>query len=267
MKPRALKLRGGFSEVISSIVLSATILSTAIAASFIATSYLEYQSQYSEFEQVKENLARFAEMVDDSISNPGYGGFVRLNLRSCRLLALRDQAVLQVSISGVGVVLSDQLDVIIIQGGSSISASNSWLRGDGSLVVSGAADPLGHVKTYQDNGPLARLDFGRVKVMKLGTFYYFNVMNGTGGYVDEFQISYVNVTIRGIQAVPSAMNLMARNAEVRTRRFVVTSSAPLTVLVSSSDSVLSAEVVLDRSAGSVAAIVNLVVADVEVTGS
>jgi len=265
MTTKALGRRAGFSEVISTVILSATILSTAIVASFVATSYLEYQSQYSEFEQAKENLVRFAEMVDDSVSNPGYGGFVRLNLRSSRLVMLRDHAQLSVSISGVGTVLSDSFDVLLLQGGNDISASNSWLRGNGLLVVSGAADPLGHVKTYQYNGALARLDFGRVKVMKLGTFRYFNLVNGTGGYVDEFQISYVNMTVRGSQAVPGAMNLMARNVEVTTRRFVITSDEPLTVLVNSSDPELSTQVQLGRSGGSIAIVVNLVVADVEVT--
>ncbi len=171
-----LKLRRSrlaISPVISAVILTSILLVILIIAAFVSANILEMRVQNTEFEQAKTNMMLLDEIIEEAGLKQGAGSYVQFNLNSGALSVIEGDDM-TINVSGLETVTFKTLTFTYRSGGF-VSSSNSPLRGENSLIVSGAGAPLGYLRIENKDGVAQiKLDYNRVKVI--------NFTDETSGY-------------------------------------------------------------------------------------
>jgi hypothetical protein len=205
--------RGGFSEIVSTMILTSAILVIVIIAMSSALTAVRVQVDLSEFEHVKTALTMFSQVIEDVASKPGSAGFVRFNIQSGRLNIVQNGTLTVTVTDGVYTWSSVKpIYVVYYDAGPNISTTSEDLRGGWNLIVRDLSQPIAHVYTVQRGGVKAILDFRRVKAVNLGTLTYRNVDGGLG-VLGVIELTAITLSYGGIRGAEK-LNLKAQNENV-----------------------------------------------------
>ncbi len=220
----------GVSVTLSTVMLTAIVLTIVLSIALFASGVIESQNQSMEFEEAKVNMNALAEIIEEVASKLGSSGYVRLNARAGGPHFVITQEWITVSIENgtytwTPPCFPSQIRLIKYKGGSLVSVSDYViLRGNLSgkpvpaksvpmLVPGEESIPLGWVYTVQENGAWIVVDFGRIRVIKVGTFV-FSKKGGAGsetlGIVD---IVYIHLEF-GQLGGAGVFNVRARSVNI-----------------------------------------------------
>lgn len=259
-----LKSRRALSVPISSIIIGATILTAVFGAVMISSQMVETQAELVEFEQAKSAFLLFATSAEDVSLKPQSAAHGIIHTRSGGLNLVRNYGSIQIKVingSSQTVVHTQSLNQLTFLGGRLVSISGaSYLRGNGTSIVRGFSEPLGHVYVNQSQGAWTLLDYSRARVVRHGSFYLFT-QKGVNEKVNLIEVTFVNL-IHGESLGSGTVRMRMENLNVTTtaRRF---DGNTMTVEVNVSGRISS--VVLVGEATDVATVVNFVVAHVRLT--
>lgn len=264
------------SVSLSSVILAAVLLIVALTASFLANNMLEMQSQMVEFDQSRDAYLLLATNIEDVALKPLSAAYVMINSRAGGASFDRTVGNISVDIGGwkplqdaIGSA-DAELNFLRYRGGYLVSTGVSeYFRGNDSLIVRGASEPLVAVSVNQSGGAWVTLQSGRVRVVNHGTF---KLLEGT-----EFK-KYNVIEVTFIRLVPSVdesrtisggsltgrVYIKAECQNITTASYMFSeNSLELTVTVTPSGLTESKTVSGDTSAAG--SVVNFVLAEVEIS--
>jgi len=206
--------RKGFSVVVSSMILTSAVLVITLIAQFVATSILAQQSQNQEFDEMKNNIMLFSEVVEDVATKPGTSGYLRLNLITAKPSFTLSKTV-SVSVDPIGTVLQGKTRILEIQGGSRISVTGQQtIAGSEGYILTSLSSRLGRAYTNQSRGAWVVMDFLRIRVTYHGSFYFYDTGDGTSGYLNVVEISFINMSFGTIAGGSGVLNMKAQNMKL-----------------------------------------------------
>jgi len=214
----------GISTTLSTVILMSVILTITISIAIFASGVIETQNQITEFEEAKTNMIALAETIEDVAAKMGASGYVRINARAGGPYFEKTNENLSIKINGDEKVRYT-INLIKFRGGSMVSVGGyNILRGKLSgepidahrvtlLAPGNESIPIGWVYVNQSNGAWIVVDFGRVRVIKIGKFI-FSKNNGTGSEIlGIVEIQYINI-IFGQLGGTGVFNIRARNINI-----------------------------------------------------
>jgi hypothetical protein len=86
--------------------------------------------------------------------------------------------------------------------------------GSDDRILTSVSSRLGRVYTYQSNGAYAAMEFLRIRVIYHGSFFFYDIGDGSSGYLNVVEISFVNVTFGTIAGGSGTLNMKAQNTKI-----------------------------------------------------
>lgn len=246
-------------------MLGSAILMTVFGAVAVSNIVIETQAQRTEFEQGKAAMLLFATSAEDVSLKPQSASHAIVHIRSGGLWFRANQGQLKVNITAGATqttILTAQINRFAYQAGSLVGTPGiDYLKGNGSLIVKGFTEPLGHVYTNQSDGAWVVLDYGRVRVVRHGSFIVQTQAGGTE------KVSLVEITFARVQlgdfSGSGTMRMRVENLGVTTTAYRFTgNSITVKATVNNTESYA-----ITGAADDVATVVNLVIADVRLSVS
>lgn len=253
------------SVPLSTVFLGSAILMTVFGAVMVANMAVDYQAQQVEFEQAKSAMLLLATSAEDVSLKPQSASHAIVHTRSGGLWFRSNQGLFQLNItSGVTETtkISEQVNTFAYLAGSRAQTVGvTYLRGNGSLIMKGFTEPLGHVFTNQSDGAWVMLDGGRVRVVRHGSFIAYTQAGGTEK-VNLAEITFVRLQLGGFSG-SGTLRMRVENLGVTTTAYrFATNSITVEATRGQTESY-----VITGAVDDVATVVNLVVANVKVSVS
>jgi len=208
--------KAALSVVISSIIMTSTLLMVSLIAFNLSINILSAQVQRSDFEEAKNDILLLADVVEDTSLKPKSSGYVSFNSRAGRFSFVHNQYQIEVNVSGGSTVnlLKGTLGSLKYQGGLEVGTVQSrYLRGSNSCLVEDPVRPLALVYTEYNSAPYIILESRRVRVIELGTFYFYDKGDGNSGYLNMVEVTFLNVTFGEIY-YSNPLNVKASNRQI-----------------------------------------------------
>jgi len=254
--------RRAISAVISAVILTATVLVITLIAQYVATNILNQQSQDQEFDQMKNNVMLFSEVVEDVATKPGTSGYLRFNLITARP-SFRLSNKISVDVDVLGTVLQGSTRSLQVEGGPLEGVTGKkTISGSDQHIINSLSSRLGRAYTNQSKGAWVVMDFLRIRVINHGSFFFYDTGDGTSGNLNVVEISFINMSFGTISGGSGVMNMKAQNMRLSVSSYKTTSNIILITFYLDGNVMDSYSVV--GSSTAVGTIVNVVRSDVSV---
>jgi len=216
----------GISNIISTLILVGIFLVVIVATSIFSLSVFEIESQNAEFSQAENNMVALAQIIEDVSLHPYSSNQLRFNNRVGRLNFIKNWKVITINITSITNstqkwIITSNLNILEYRGGEKVGvAAEKILRGNSSLILLDETDPLGTVIEKQEQGAVITVDFGRIRVISLGTFW-FKDEDGTYKNFTIIEIKYINLTLTKVYpgSGPTTVIFENLNITTTTKRF------------------------------------------------
>lgn len=225
MRSARMNSRRAISAVISSVILTSAVLVITLIAQYVSLTILAQQSQDQEFDQMKNNIMLFSEVVEDVATKPGTSGYLRFNLITAKPSFTLSKTV-SISVDSLGTVLQGKTRMLEILGGSLVGvAGQQTISGSDNYILTSLSSRLGRAYTNQSKGAWVVMDFLRMRVTYHGSFFFYDTGDGHSGYLNVVEISFINMSFGTIRGGSGVLNMKAQNTKLSVISYKTTANS------------------------------------------
>lgn len=196
------------SESLSTLIVGVSILLIVVISSSVATYMLRVQMAQTEFEEAKENMMVFADIVEEVSAKMDSSGYVKFNCRLGRLDFLKGFKSFTLKLrenGGEHLLAEGSISGLRYTSCLSFPTFEKYLRGVGSRIVIGEASPIVSIysKPGLDGLPSIWLEGFGVRLVEAGTM----LLEGMG-YVNVYDLVVLKTT-SGVTFGSESINVKA----------------------------------------------------------
>lgn len=214
-------------ESLNAVILATTILVITLVSARVATHLLKLEIYKAEFEEAKETMLILADIIEEVGTKMLSSGYVKFNRKVGRVDFLKNSSHVKLQLQTINeskIILDVYTSSIRYKSGAAFAfAGDRHLRGDKDSIIINEAASLITVKEYLNETPIVQLYGRSIRLVKIGSVYLENLYNGTGGYVNVYEITFIKINI-GLTFGIGDLNVKAYGKNVTINTYFINST-------------------------------------------